>query len=76
MIEIPWDKFPLVGGHEHAHRWLSGMANRIDSIRGFFCDLIDFEWIEAKFDPRRVLTLPISLRAQMRPNPRIIDDAS
>jgi hypothetical protein len=54
----------------------SGMANRIDSIRGFFCDLIEFEWIEAKFDPRRVLSLPISLRAQMKQNPRIIDDAS
>jgi hypothetical protein len=54
----------------------SGMANRIDSLRGFFCDLIEFEWIEAKFDPRRVLSLPISLRAQMKPNPRIIDDAS
>lgn len=54
----------------------SGMANRIDSLRGFFCDLIEFEWIEAKFDPRRVLSLPLSLRAQMKPNPRIIDDAS
>lgn len=50
--------------------------NRIDSLRGFFCDLIEFEWIEARFDPRRVLSLPLSLRAQMKPNPRIIDDAS
>lgn len=27
MIEIPWDKFPLVEGHEHAHRWLQFYAN-------------------------------------------------
>ncbi len=27
MIEIPWDKFPLVDGHEHAHRWLQFYAN-------------------------------------------------
>ena len=54
----------------------SGMANRIDSVRGFFCDLIDYERLKPKFDPRRVLSLPISLRAQIKPNPRIIDDAT
>jgi site-specific recombinase XerD len=27
MIEIPWGKFPLVDGHEHAHRWLQFYAN-------------------------------------------------
>lgn len=54
----------------------SGMTNRIDSLRGFFCDLIDYEWLKPKFDPRRVLSLPISLRAQLKPNPRIIDDAT
>ncbi len=57
-----------------ARRVRDGQPHR--QYRGFFCDLIEFEWIEAKFDPRRVLSLPLSLRAQMKPNPRIIDDAS
>ncbi|MCM8556162.1 tyrosine-type recombinase/integrase [Streptomyces sp. STCH 565 A] len=54
----------------------SGRAMRIDSIRGFFCDLIEWEWIKPRFDPRRVMSMPLSLRAQMGPSPRIIDDAS
>ncbi len=54
----------------------TGMANRIDSLRGFFCDLIEWEWITPRFDPRRVISLPLSLRAQIGPNPRIIDDAA
>ncbi|MFB4273413.1 tyrosine-type recombinase/integrase [Nonomuraea sp. GTA35] len=54
----------------------SGMANRLDSLRSFFCDLIEWEWIKPRFDPRRVISLPISLRAQMGPNPRVIDDAT
>ncbi|MEY9961960.1 tyrosine-type recombinase/integrase [Streptacidiphilus sp. MAP5-52] len=53
-----------------------GKAQRIDSIRGFFADLIEWEWITPRFDPRRVLSLPLSIRAGMGPNPRIIDDAS
>ena len=53
-----------------------GRAARIDSIRGFFCDLIEWGWIKPRFDPRRVMSMPLSLRAQMGPNPRIIDDAS
>ncbi|NEA28476.1 tyrosine-type recombinase/integrase [Actinomadura bangladeshensis] len=53
-----------------------GMANRIDALRGFFCDLIDWEWIKPRFDPRRVISLPLSRRAQLGPNPRIIDDAT
>lgn len=55
---------------------VSGMANRIDSLRGFFCDLIEWEWIHPRFDPRRVISLPLSRRAQIGPNPRIIDDAA
>ena len=27
MIEIPWGKFPLVNGQEHAHRWLQYYAD-------------------------------------------------
>ncbi|MEU5992812.1 tyrosine-type recombinase/integrase [Spirillospora sp. NPDC047418] len=55
---------------------VSGMANRIDALRGFFCDLIEWEWIQPRFDPRRVISLPRSRRAQLGPNPRIIDDAA
>ena len=53
-----------------------GKATRMDAVRGFFCDLIKWEWITPKFDPRRVLSLPLSIRAQMGPNPRIIDEAA
>ncbi|WP_201791351.1 tyrosine-type recombinase/integrase [Aeromicrobium sp. PE09-221] len=54
----------------------SGKANRMDSVRGFFGDLIEWEWITPRFNPRQVLSLPISVRAQLGPNPRVIDDAS
>jgi hypothetical protein len=47
----------------------AGKAQRMDSIRGFFCDLIEWEWIKPRFGPRRVLSLPLSVRAQMGPNP-------
>ncbi|MGP9017669.1 tyrosine-type recombinase/integrase [Streptomyces sp. BR1] len=53
-----------------------GKASRIDSVRGFFSDLIEWEWIKPRFDPRVVLSMPLSLRALMGPNPRIIDDAT
>ena len=53
-----------------------GKAGRIDSVRSFFCDLIEWEWITPRFDPRRVISLPISARAGLDPDPRIIDDAA
>ncbi|MEU0822565.1 hypothetical protein [Streptomyces mirabilis] len=53
----------------------SGKARRVDTIRSFFCDLIEWEWITPRFDPRRVLALPLSVRAGRDPDPRIIDDA-
>lgn len=53
-----------------------GRATRIDSVRSFFSDLIEWEWIKPRFDPRRVMSMPLSLRALMGPNPRIIDDAT
>jgi integrase len=54
----------------------AGKVQRIDSLRGFFCDLIDWEWITPKFEPRKVLAGPLSVRAQIGPNPRIIDEVS
>jgi integrase len=53
-----------------------GKVQRIDSVRGFFADLIEWEWITPKFDPRKVLSGPLSVRAQIGPNPRIIDEVS
>jgi hypothetical protein len=53
-----------------------GKVQRIDCLRGFLCDLIDWEWITPKFDPRKVLAGPVSVRAQIGPNPRIIDEVS
>jgi hypothetical protein len=49
-----------------------GKAQRMDTLRSFFSDLIEWEWIH-RFDPKRVLSLPLSIRAQIGPNPRIID---
>jgi integrase len=69
------------GHNRNNARWgqplgAGGKAQRIDAVRGFFTDLIEWEWIKPKFDPRRVLSLPLSVRAGIGPNPRIIDDVS
>jgi integrase len=69
------------GANRNRTRWgqpLSavGKAQRMDSLRSFFGDLIEWEWIHAHFDPKRVLSLPLSIRAQIGPNPRIIDDVA
>lgn len=53
-----------------------GKVQRIDSLRGFFCDLIEWECMTPNFDPRKVLTGPLSVRAQIGPNPRVIDEVS
>ena len=55
---------------------VKGKVQRIDGLRAFFLDLIDWEWITPRFDPRKALAGPLSVRAQMGPNPRIIDDVS
>ncbi|GGR62460.1 hypothetical protein GCM10010251_94070 [Streptomyces aurantiogriseus] len=34
---------------------VGGKTGRVDSIRSFFCDLIQWEWITRRFAPRRVL---------------------
>jgi integrase len=54
----------------------SGKQNRIDAVRSFFCDLQEWGWLNRKFDPRKVLSLPPSIRSQLGPNPRIIDDVA
>ena len=49
-------------------------ASLIGSIRTFFCDLQEWEWIERRFDPRRALGIPRSILALIAPDPRVIAD--
>jgi site-specific recombinase XerD len=49
-------------------------AALIGALRTFFCDLQEWEWIERRFDPRRALALPRSIKALIAPDPRVIAD--
>ena len=49
-------------------------ASLIGSVRLFFCDLQEWEWIERRFDPRRALGIPRSIAALIGPDPRVIAD--
>jgi Phage integrase family len=49
-------------------------ASLIGSVRTFFCDLQEWEWIERRFDPRRALGIPRSIAALIGPDPRVIAD--
>jgi hypothetical protein len=49
-------------------------ASMINSIRSFFCDLQDWEWIPRRFDPRRAMAVPRSIQALIGPDPRVIAD--
>lgn len=49
-------------------------AQHINTLRSFFIDLQEWELIERRFDPRRVLTVPRSISALIGPEPRVIAD--
>ncbi|MGZ4323902.1 MAG: tyrosine-type recombinase/integrase [Solirubrobacteraceae bacterium] len=49
-------------------------ASLIGSVRTFFCDVQEWEWIERRFDPRRAMALPRSIKALIGPDPRVIAD--
>jgi integrase len=49
-------------------------AHHIGVLRTFFVDLQEWEWIERRFDPRRVLAVPRSVAALIGPEPRVIAD--
>ncbi len=49
-------------------------AQLIGSLRTFFVDLQEWEWIERRFDPRRALALPRSIKVLIGPDPRVIAD--
>jgi len=49
-------------------------AQLIWTLRRFFCDLQEWEWIERRFDPRRALALPRSVGNLIGPDPRVISE--
>jgi integrase len=44
------------------------------ALRAFFLDCQEWGWIHPRFDPRRALATPRSIRALIGPNPRTISD--
>jgi hypothetical protein len=49
-------------------------AGLLSYTRTFVADLQDWEWIERRFDPRRVLSVPRSIMSLIGPDPRVIAD--
>ena len=49
-------------------------AHLIWSLRTFFRDLQEWEWIERRFDPRRAFALPRSIKTLISRDPRVISD--
>jgi integrase len=50
-------------------------ARLIFGMRSFFRDILDWEWLERKFNPFHAFKLPKQIRRAVGPNPRPIDDA-
>lgn len=64
-----------------SHRRLEGKPLRpsskseiLTSLRTFFCELQEKEWIKRRFDPFRALATPASVRRLIVTNPRIMAD--
>ena len=49
-------------------------ASSLASIRTFFTDLQEWEWIPRRFNPSRALATPRSVRNLISPDPRVIAD--
>lgn len=49
-------------------------AHHLSSVSTFFRDIQEWGWIPRRFDPRRALAAPRSLRALIGPKPRVIAD--
>jgi hypothetical protein len=49
-------------------------AHLLSSLSTLFRDIQEWGWIQRRFDPRRSLAAPRSLRALIGPKPRVIDD--
>lgn len=52
----------------------SAKAAHLRSIRSFFRDLQEWEWIPLRFDPVRALGLPRAIGASIGPNARVVAD--
>ena len=48
--------------------------NHLESMRAFFRDCQEWGWIPRRFNPARSFATPRSVRAEIGPNPRVIDD--
>lgn len=46
----------------------------LGAMRAFFLDCQEWGWIPRRFDPRRALATPRSIRTLIGPNPRVISD--
>ena len=49
-------------------------ADHIGSLRTFFLDCQEWEWISRRFHPHRAFRVPRSVRALIGPDPRVIAD--
>jgi len=49
-------------------------ASHLRSVRSFFRDLQEWEWIPLRFDPVRALGLPRAIGASIGPNARVVAD--
>lgn len=56
---------PLAPGTKNSHYC---------TMRIFFRDLQEWQWIPTRFDPGRAFRTPRAIKAKMRPNPNIIED--
>lgn len=53
----------------------TGKAKLIAATRILFRDLLDWEWIERRFNPYRAFRLPKQIQRALGPKPRPIDDS-
>ena len=49
-------------------------AALLNMIQRFFADLQEWEWIEKRFDPHRILAVPKPIASLIGPSPRVVAD--
>ena len=49
-------------------------AHHLSAVSAFFRDIQEWGWVPRRFDPRRALAAPRSLRALIGPKPKVIAD--
>jgi integrase len=53
---------------------VAAKAHYLNSLRTFFRDLQEWEWIPRRFDPRRSFAVPREILGRLRKEPRVIQD--